>query len=173
MPPKKASDNKRTVVSKTVEFKKELLAKYESGVRVIDLAKEYSMANSMISTILKNKEALKASGVTKGSTVISKQRLQILEEVEKIVLIYINEQQLVGDSVSEDGICTKAREVYVDLAKKDPSMNPEEFDFKASRGWFEKFRKGSGIHSVVRHGEAASSDKDGAEQFKVDFSNFI
>ena len=89
------------------------------------------------------------------------------------MLIYINEQQLVEDSVSEDWICTKAREVYVDLAKKDPSMNPEGFDFKASRGWFEKFRKRSGIHSVVHHGEAASSDKDGAEQFKVDFSNFI
>ena len=104
---------------------------------------------------------------------ISKQRPQILEEVEKLVLIYINEQQLVGDSVSGDGIFTKAREVYVDLVKKDPSMNPEGFDFKASRGWFEKFRKRSGIHSVVRHGEAASSDKDGAEQFKVDFLNFI
>ena len=54
MPPKKASD-KRTVVRKTVEFKKELIAKYESGVRVTDLAKEYGMAKSTISTILKNK----------------------------------------------------------------------------------------------------------------------
>ena len=52
-------------------------------------------------------------------------------------------------------------------------MNPEVFDFKASRGWFEKFSKRSGIHGVVRHGEAANSDKDAAEQFKVIFSNFI
>ncbi|XP_068204020.1 tigger transposable element-derived protein 1-like [Palaemon carinicauda] len=54
-----------------------------------------------------------------------------------------------------------------------PSMVPEGFDFKVSRGWFEKFRKGSGIHSVVRHGEVGSSDKDAVEKFKVKFANFI
>ena len=31
------------------------------------------------------------------------------------------------------------------------------FTFKASRGWFEKFKDQSGIHSVVTHGEASSS----------------
>ena len=39
-------------------------------------------------------------------------------------------------------------------------------DFKASRGWFKKFKKGSGIHSVPRHGEAASPNKKEAEKFK-------
>ena len=116
MPPKKASGSskaadseKRKVVRKTVEFKKELIAKYESGVRVSELAKEFGMVKSTISTILKHKDALKASDVAKGSTVLSKQRPQVLEEVEKLLLTFINEQQLAGDSVSEDGICGKAR----------------------------------------------------------------
>ena len=180
MPPKKASGSskaadsgKRKVVRKTVEFKKELIAKYESGVRVSELAKEFGMAKSTISTILKHKDALKASDVAKGSTVLSKQRPQVLEEVEKLLLIFINEQQLAGDSVSEDGICGKARHLFDDLKKNDPSLVPEGFDFKASRGWFDKFRKRSGIHSVVRHGEAASSDKDAAEKFKVEFARYI
>ena len=169
----KADEGKRKVVRKTIEFKKELIAKYESGVRVSDLAKEFGMAKSTVSTILKNKDQLKASDVAKGSSVFSKQRPQVLEEVEKLLLIFINEKQLTGDSISEDAICGKARQLYGDLIKKDPSIVPEGFDFKGSRGWFEKFRRRSGIHSVVRHGEAASSDKDGAEKFKVEFERFI
>ena len=80
MAPKKASgsskagEEKRKVVRKTIEFKKELIAKYESGVRVSVLAKEFGMAKSAISTILKNKDQLKASDVAKGSSVLSKQR---------------------------------------------------------------------------------------------------
>ena len=178
MAPKKASgsskagEEKRKVVRKTIEFKKELITKYESGMRVSVLAKEFGMAKSTISTILKNKDQLKASEVAKGSSVLSKQRPQVLEEVEKLLLIFINEKQLSGDSLSEDAICAKAKILYEDI-KKDPIIVPEGFDFKASRGWFEKFKKRSGIHSVVRHGEAASSDKAAADKYKVEFKQFV
>lgn len=37
------------------------------------------------------------------------------------------------------------------------TSSEDENTFKASRGWFEKSKKWSGIHSVVRHGEAANS----------------
>ena len=72
-------------------------------------------------------------------------------------------------ALSEDAICAKAKLLYKDLIKKDPTIVPEGFDFKASGGWFEKFKKRSGIHSVFRHGEAASSDKAAADKFKVEF----
>ena len=63
MAPKKASrsskagEEKRKVVIKTVEFKKELIAKYESGVRVSVLAKEFGNAKSTITNIPKNRPA--------------------------------------------------------------------------------------------------------------------
>lgn len=60
MPPKKvsasskaATSEKRKVVRTTIAFKKEIIAKYEGGARVSDLAREYSMAKSTISTILR------------------------------------------------------------------------------------------------------------------------
>ena len=56
MAPKKASGSSKAGeekrVRKTIEFKKELITKYESGVRVSVLAKEFDMAKSTISTIL-------------------------------------------------------------------------------------------------------------------------
>ena len=46
-------------------------------------------------------------------------------------------------------------------------------EFKASRGWFDKFKKQTGIHSMVRHSEVASSDKRGAEEFVNEFKDYV
>ena len=50
----------------TIEFKKEIIAKFENDVRVSDLATQYNMAKSTISTFLKNEEAIKAADVALG-----------------------------------------------------------------------------------------------------------
>ncbi|XP_069188784.1 tigger transposable element-derived protein 1-like [Procambarus clarkii] len=158
----------------TVEVKKEIIAKHERGVRVVDLVREYGRTSSTICTILKRKEQFKTLEVAKGVTKVNKKRPQILEEVEKLLLVWMNERQLHGDSVSEALVCAKAKKLYVDLVRKTPGASSEEEEiFKASRGWFEKFRKRSGIHSVVRHGEAASSDKAAAEKFVPEFQEFV
>ena len=47
-----------------------------------------------------------------------KQRLKTIEDVEKLSLMWINEQQLAGDSVLEAIICGKAELLHADLAKK-------------------------------------------------------
>lgn len=47
-------------------------------------------------------------------------------------------------------------------------MNLESVD-----GGFEKFCKRRGIHSVVRHGEAVSSDKAVAKAFVKEFTEFM
>ena len=68
MPPKK-------VLKKiTIDEKKEIIEKHERGVRVSDLSAQYKMVKSTFSTIIKNKEAIKAANVSKGVTCLSKQR---------------------------------------------------------------------------------------------------
>ena len=125
-------------------------------VRVSDLAAQYNMAKSTISTFLTNKEAIKAADFAKEVTIVhSKQRLQIMDEVEKLLLIWIREKEMDGDSISEGIICEKALRIYSDLLKETPSKSAEGeswFTFKTSKGWFKKFKHRSGIHSVVRHG---------------------
>jgi hypothetical protein len=70
-------------------------------------------------------------------------------------------------------ICEKAKRLHDDLVKKYPGTSGDADVFKASRGWFEKFKKRSGIHSVVRHGEAASANQKAAEEFVQDFSDYV
>ena len=159
----------------TIELKKEIIAKFENGVRVSDLATQYGMAKSTISTFLKNKDAIKAADVAKGVTsVVCKQRPQIIDKIEKLLVIFIKEKEIAGNSISEGIICEKALEIYNDLLKETPctSVKGESaFTFKASRGWFEKFKHRSGIHSVTRHEKAASSNKEVAVKYIADNVN--
>ncbi|XP_060679998.1 tigger transposable element-derived protein 1-like [Hemiscyllium ocellatum] len=158
----------------TVEMKKEIIAKHKNGARVSDLAMQYDMAKLTICTILKNKEALKAADVAKGVTILTKQRPKLLDEVEKLLLVWINQKELAGDSVNETIICEKALHIHHDLLATPPSTSTASIEeFKASIGRFDKFRPRTGIHSVIRHGEAASSDKKAAEDFVKEFNKFV
>jgi len=144
----------------TVEVKKELITKWENGTGVSDLDVQYGMAKLTISTILKNREAITAADVAKGVKSLTSKKM-----------VSINEKHLAGDSVPEAIICEKARLLYSDITQDTPGSIPEEF--KASKGWFNNFKKRKGIHSVVRHGEAASSNKDAAEKFVENFKDFV
>ena len=106
-------------------------------------------------------------------TVINKQRSQTIEEVEKLLLIWINDNMLAGNSVCEGMICEKSKRLHDDLVTKDPATSGDNDVFKASRRWFEKFKKRSEIHIVVRHGEAASANQKDAEEFVQDFSDYV
>ena len=58
MAPKKVTNvekPKRKIIMTTVELKKELITTWEKGTRVSDLAVQYGMAKSTVSTILKNR----------------------------------------------------------------------------------------------------------------------
>ena len=181
MGPKKASvkdagERKKRTMS--MEMKHEIIEKHERGVRVSDLARHYDRSTSTICTILKQKDAIKSMKPAKGTTIISKLRTHIHDEMERLLLLWIKEKELAGDTISEKIICEKALMIYKDL-KRDAAEGGESSaeasaeDFKASRGWFENFKKRSGIHSVVRHGEAASSDIKGAEDFVKRFAELM
>ena len=64
--------------------------------------------------------------------------------------------------------------MYTDLLSKPPGMSTEsEEGFKASRGWFDNFKRRSVNHSVVRHGKAAGSDAKAAEVFTTKFQKLM
>jgi hypothetical protein len=79
------------------------------------------MAKS-ISTILKNREAIKAADVATGVKSFTSKRLPAVEEVEKLLVVRINEKQLAGDSVSErklDFFIVTLREIPLVLVLKN------------------------------------------------------
>ena len=163
-----------------MEMKHEIIEKHERGVRVMDLARQYDRSTSTICTILKQKDAIKKVTPAKGTTIISKLRTSIHDEMERLLLLWIREKELAGDSVSETIISEKAIAIYRDLKRKEAeggetsgAGQASAEEFKASRGWFENFKKRTGIHSVVRHGEAASSDVKAADEYVKRFASLV
>lgn len=56
-----------------IQVEKQIIAEYESGMHVYDLALELLVPKSTICMILKNKDATKASNVAKGMRVLTRQ----------------------------------------------------------------------------------------------------
>ncbi|XP_064097446.1 tigger transposable element-derived protein 1-like [Macrobrachium nipponense] len=177
---KQASANKGSEKKKcmmTIEIKHEIIKKHESGVRVTELARQYERSTPTICTILKQKDAIKSTNPSKGLTILSKLCSDIHDEMERLLLIWIKEKQLAGDSVTKTIICEKTRGIYDDLkgkqaAERGETSTPTE-TFKASCVWFDNYKKQTGIHSVVRHGEAASSDSKAAADYVKTFASVI
>ena len=114
-PQKPKSDQKpgRKLHRLSVAVKKEIVEKHYKGVRVKDLAKEYGLAKSTISTYLKHKDKIKDADVAKGMVGITAiNRPQVLEKVEQLLMVWITDMQLKGDTISETAICVKARKLY-------------------------------------------------------------
>jgi IS30 family transposase len=92
MAPKKVTNvekPKRKIIMTAVELKKELITKWEEGTRVSDLAVQYGMAKSTISTTLKNREAIKAAYVAKGVKSLTSKRRPAVEEVNVRTILCI------------------------------------------------------------------------------------
>uniref|UniRef100_A0A5F8G8Y5 HTH CENPB-type domain-containing protein n=1 Tax=Monodelphis domestica TaxID=13616 RepID=A0A5F8G8Y5_MONDO len=174
MSAKGSAEKKRRMMS--MKLKQEIIKKYERGVRVSDLAKEYDRSTSTICTILKQKELLKVITPAKGIKIISKLRTSVHEEMERLLLVWLMEKQLTGETVTKSIICEKAQEIYGDLVEQTPGTSMDETSkesFKASRGWFDNFKKRSGIHSVVRDSEASSAGEKSAKAFIETFAKLV
>ena len=90
MGPKKVSakdsvEKKKRMIS--TEQKHEIIKKHEHGVRVVDIAREYSCSTSTICTTLKQKDQIMSITPANGSTIISKRRSSVTEEVEGLLLL--------------------------------------------------------------------------------------
>ncbi|KAK9727550.1 Tc5 transposase DNA-binding domain [Popillia japonica] len=118
----------------------------ECGVKQCDLVKEFGLSKTTIFTILTNKDAIKSAKVAKGVSKLfhEKHRSSIHEEMERLLAIWIKDRQVKGDVTTQDIICHKAKKIYDDLKKNVPgssSNQDNEEEFKASRGWFFRFKK--------------------------------
>ena len=109
-----------------VEVKKEIIEKYEQGMQVAEIERFYKKSTLTICSILKKKEETRGLDGAKGVTRIPKQQARVVEDVEKLHLVWINEKQLPCDTVSENFMCEKAKALYTDLISKLPGTSTEK-----------------------------------------------
>ena len=97
-------------------------------------------------------------------TLILKKRGKMMEEMEKLLSIWMQDQHQRQVLLSLMLIQEKAKSFYEDLKKKH-SEESEGASFNASHGWFHQFKARANLHNVKVSGEAVSTDTVAAWEY--------
>ncbi|XP_017850602.1 uncharacterized protein LOC108605433 isoform X1 [Drosophila busckii] len=159
MPTNRALHNKaKKRVTITIALKHQIVEKHKQGLSVTNLGRAFKLSKSTISTILKNADKLKHINASKGVSRISSQRPRMLDDVERLLLLWMDENQIKAESSTRIVICEKAKKIFDELIDNIPATSTlKEEVFKASKGWFENFKKRSKIQGIE---EAANSESN-------------
>ncbi|GBO11102.1 Tigger transposable element-derived protein 2 [Araneus ventricosus] len=87
------------------------------------------------------------------------------EDLDKSMVLWFNQQRAAGILVSGAVCAAKAKQCFEEL--KIP------VDFNASNEWSTRFKQIHGIRQITVQGEKLSSDTSVAEDFVLEFRNFV
>jgi hypothetical protein len=143
-----------------LEMKMKMITKYENGQSLSVISRELGLSVSTVNTIVKDadriKEHVRGSAPIK-STIITKQRSRAIYETEKLLTTWIKDQIQKHVPLTMVLIKSKARSLYGDIKQKFPDARES---FVASTGWFNRFKKRAGLHTIKVGAEAARGDAE-------------
>ena len=143
---------------KAMERKVKIIERVQRGKKIVDIAHSYNMNHSTIGTVLKNKHNIMEhvkSAMSIMLTIILKQHGKVMEEMEKLLSVWMQDQHLVPFYLML--IQEKAKSRYKDL-KKRHSEESESAPCNVSCAWFHRFKARANLYNVKVSGEAASTD---------------
>lgn len=155
--------NKVSYKSLTIGEKREIIEQVESGRRKIDVAKEFGIPASTLSTFLKNKGKimLLAPNCEKNR---KRARAPENPDLDECVLKWFKQGRDKKIPLSGTTIRAKAEEFATGLGKNT---------FKASTGWLDNFKGRNNIVLKTACGESGSVDVIKVNQWKFDLPGII
>ncbi|XP_045101357.1 tigger transposable element-derived protein 1-like [Portunus trituberculatus] len=156
----------------TLEVKMDIIKRLEKGEKMSDVARKFNMNRSTVGTIIKNKEKIVEHGksaVPMQSTIISKKRGKVIEEMEKHLGIWFEDCIQKRKHLCLMMIQEKALSLFNELKAE----YGEDVSFTASHGWFNRFKARNNLHNMKVSGEAASADVKAAEKFPGKLAEII
>lgn len=156
-----AQPAKRAKVTLNLKEKVEILAKLDKGVLGSVLANEYGVTKSTISYIKSKKSEILSSATNTKHDVLQKRlRKPDYPKLEDTLYAWFRDQRERNCPIGAVILKAKAKEIFVKLY---PDQSPESF--RASDGWFHKFKKRVGIRYLKICGEKLDSDHGAVRPF--------
>ena len=174
MPPKRTSNlesankNKRSRQSVTLETKLEILRRIDSGEKIVDICRSVGLAKSTVQTIRDSKDKIKEHSQSAAPLSVSKltrKRNSIMEKLEKLLVIWIEDNNQRRMPMSQMTIQEKAKNIFENLTSSSSANESADVTFQGSRGWFEKCKNRHNLHNIKMKGEAASAVGDAAKEY--------
>jgi len=154
-----------------IEEKLEVINRLEKGERIANICRAFGLAKSTVRTIRSNADRIKESaksGTRASAKRICYSRSSTMERMEKMLSMWIDDQNQRHLPISMLVVQAKARSIYEDLSKDDNAK-----PFNASSGWFWNFTKRYSFHTIRVSGEAAPADPVAAEEFVKELQHII
>ena len=148
------------------------------------LAKEMNLAKSTVSTVWckrESYEALSKSAAFGERMLVVKKRDPRMEKMENMLCSWIEDRTQRRQPITQALISNKAMSLWNNLAEEEEEPQPSTSaaspsgappatthpptTFKASNGWFQRFKARAKLHNVRIQGEAAAADTDAAREF--------
>ncbi|CAH2306756.1 tigger transposable element-derived 1-like [Pelobates cultripes] len=142
-----------------LDVKIQVLDRLDKGERQVDIGSDLHLPTSTIRTILKNKDEISTSATTSTASSAKKitlSRSYALEEMEKRLSIWIDDELERNMPLSQAILMEKAKSIYAHRQSKDPD---EMENFAASRGWFGRFKKRYNLYNLKITGEVYVVDR--------------
>ena len=183
--PKETERPKRVAVS--LSTRQQVIADFDKGLKRTEIQKKHSLPKSTVNDIIKNRENImrivQEAPATHFETTKKAQSMNFLDlqtTLGKWVLVQAGK----GKVVSQQSILLKAKEVQREIVDEitggDQEQidrlkveDPQFFNFRASRGWFQRFKTRADLRRVKLHGESSSADKTLAKDWTQVFQTEV
>ncbi|KAK1327395.1 hypothetical protein QTO34_014186 [Cnephaeus nilssonii] len=164
-----SSDSSATKSRKamTMEVKVDTIRRSEKGETPTNIDWLLGQSPTTVSTVINDQkrilEHVKGSAPMK-STVVTEQRSGLIIAMERLLVLWLDEQDRRRIPISLMLIQEKAKRLFEAL-KKEKGEGSESEEFVASKGWFMRFKARANFHNLKLPGEAASDDAKAAGDF--------
>nr|XP_028576556.1 tigger transposable element-derived protein 1-like isoform X1 [Podarcis muralis] len=171
--------SRRARTAHTLKVKLEVVERAERGERNKDISLAMGLSKSTVRTIFNNRERIKASAENLQSeklTKVTTGRAEIYETLERLLVQWIDCHGDRGAPLSFLLIQEKALSLFEDLKRKKAEKGDASavgMGFKASKGWFDRFKRRAYLHNVKLRGEVATADTAVASTYPTHFQEII
>ena len=125
--------------------------------RKVDIASEYGIPASSLSTIISQREKLQVQwSQTSGDSELKRIKKVTSDDLEQALLLWFTQQRSKNVPVNGPLLATKAKQFAESLGMKE---------FKGSNGYIEKFQRRHGLVFKAMCGESTSADSPAAESW--------
>jgi hypothetical protein len=157
---------KRSRKSVSLEIKHKIIKLAENGESNTEIARKLDLPRTTVVSIMKDKarilDEVKGQAPMQGKYI--RQRAGLIAEMEKLLIVWLDDQMCCHIRVSPAVIQAKARSLF-EYLKSIHGDSSQEGTFQASKGWFKRFKSRFNLHNIMEQSEAASVDEEAAGGF--------